>query len=190
MKRRKNRSREDGARREGGVREVRQFALSVEYSTEAGASAPALIEESLGRLVEAFMFPNGEGPRRLDEESAPEEMVSFLVCLLRDVGTGLWRMRERMVEPQGGEPLPEMRRAYRHLEALMDTLTQMGVRIHGHTDEQVPACGIYALKAVAYEPTPGLVCERVIETIKPTIYFGSQVIQVGEVVIGTPLASG
>lgn len=189
MKRRKNRSREGDLKREGGLREVRQFALSVEYRGEADVPT-ALIEESLGRLVEAFMFPNGEGLRRLDAESAPEEMASFLVCLLRDVGTGLWRMRERMVEPQGGEPLPEMRRAYRHLEALMDTLAQMGVRIHGHTNEQVPACGIYALKAVAYEPTPGLVCERVIETIKPTIYFGSQVIQVGEVVVGTPPTSG
>ena len=176
--------------REQGFREVRQWALSVEYRGEP-PTLPDGMEESLSRFAQALVFSTADAQPLLAEETgaAHDELVSFLVGLLREVGTGLWRVCEKMVEPQSREPLPEMRRAYRHVEALLDTLAQAGVRIQDHTNEQVPAVGIYALKAVAYEPTPGLVCERVIETIKPTIYFGDRIIQVGEVVIGTPLTS-
>jgi len=42
------------------------------------------------------------------------------------------------------------------------------------------------LKVVTTQPTPGITKESVIETIKPTIYWQKQIIQMGEVVIATP----
>ena len=104
---------------------------------------------------------------------------------LADVGTGLWRLRQKMVQPGSDKPLEEMRRAYRHLESTWDALTQAGVEIHDHTGETVPEGGIYALKTIAFQPTPGVSHEKVVETIKPTIYYKDQMIQMGEVIIAT-----
>jgi len=43
-----------------------------------------------------------------------------------------------------------------------------------------------SLKVISFQPTPGLGRERVIETIKPTIYFKGKAIQMGEVIVGRP----
>ena len=43
-----------------------------------------------------------------------------------------------------------------------------------------------SLKVLAFQPTPGLTRERIVETIKPTIYFADQTLQMGEVIVATP----
>ena len=106
--------------------------------------------------------------------------------LLADVGTGLWRLRHRMVQPGTDQPLDEMRRAYRHFTSVWDALAEAGLSIRDHTREPVPEGGIYALRVIAFQPTPGLARETVIETIKPTIYYRDQLLQMGEVLVGTP----
>jgi hypothetical protein len=119
---------------------------------------------------------------KADEEAAQREHFRFLA----DVGTGLWRLRQKMVQPGTDRPLEEMRRAFRHLESVWDALTQAGMEIRDHTGEPVPEGGVYALKTVAFQPTPGISREKVIETIKPSIYYKDQMIQMGEVIVGTP----
>lgn len=105
--------------------------------------------------------------------------------VLADTGTGLWRLRQRMSQADAGQPSPEMNRVQRQIEAIFDTLAAAQIEIRDHTGEAVPSSGIYALKALAYEPTSGLTSERVIETIKPSIYYENRMIQMGEVIIGT-----
>jgi hypothetical protein len=109
---------------------------------------------------------------------------------LSDLGTSLWRIKDRMIDRETGMPAEGNRRTFRHLQSAWDVLAQVGVRILDHTNEIVPEGGIYSLKAVAYEPTSGLLRETVIETVKPTIYFQDRMIQMGEVIIGTPVTSG
>jgi hypothetical protein len=106
--------------------------------------------------------------------------------LLGDVATGLWRLRQKLVDPETGRPRDETRRAYRHLEATWDALAQGGIEIRDHTGERVPSGGVYVLRTIAFQPTPGLQRETVIETVKPSIYLRGRMIQVGEVVVGTP----
>jgi hypothetical protein len=120
------------------------------------------------------------------EAPAQAELIDFLIDLLREVGTGLWRLRQRMVEPESGQARDEMRRAYRQLENLWDTLAQAGLRIHDHTGEQIPEYGATALKIIAYEPAPEAAHGFVVETVKPTIYFMDQMIQMGETIVGAP----
>jgi len=108
---------------------------------------------------------------------------------LSDLGTCLWRIRDRMIDRETGMPAEGNRRTFRHLQSAWDVLAQVGVRILDHTNETVPEGGIYSLKAVAYEPTSGLARETVIETVKPTIYLQDRMIQMGEVIIGTPVTS-
>ena len=104
--------------------------------------------------------------------------------LFADIGTGLWRLRQKLVKPGTTQPLDEMRRPYRHLESVWDALAQAGVEIQDHTDK--PFDSGMSLKVVSFQPTPGLGRERVIETIKPTIYFKGKSIQMGEVIVGIP----
>ena len=104
--------------------------------------------------------------------------------VLAAVATGLWRMRTKMVEPETGLPLPGMRPLYRHLEATWDALAAAGVEIQS-LDGAAADPGL-ALSVVAYQPTPGLDRDRVVETIRPGVYRNSRVIQQGEVIVGTP----
>jgi hypothetical protein len=111
---------------------------------------------------------------------------------LANLGTGLWRLRQRMLDPSTGQPLEEMRRAYRHFESVWDMLAESGIQILDHKGQSLPERGFSDLHVSAYQPTPGLKKERVIDTIKPTISIkraGSNqdiLIQMGEVIVGTP----
>ncbi|HZZ84900.1 MAG TPA: hypothetical protein VFE30_10210 [Anaeromyxobacteraceae bacterium] len=124
------------------------------------------------------------GERPDAEESVRQKSPERQAQMLADVSTGLWRLRQKMQKPGTNQPLDEMRRAYRHLESVWDALAQAGVEIHDYTDR--PFDQGLSLKVIAYQPTPGLARQRIIETIKPSVYLGSEMIQMGEVVVGTP----
>jgi len=150
----------------------------------------ALFEELARSLAGAIQSESltDEGPKP-EPESGSEPPASELVKLLADVGTGLWRLQSKMLPAGASQPSAENRRSYKQLEAILDTLTAANVQIRDHTGEAFPRGGIYNIKVLAYEPTSGLAREQVVETIKPTIYLKDRVIQIGEVVIGTPEGS-
>ncbi|MBW2559148.1 MAG: hypothetical protein JRD69_10020 [Deltaproteobacteria bacterium] len=111
-------------------------------------------------------------------------MDSERMRFLADVGTSLWRLRQKMLHPGTDRPLEEMRRAYRHLESMWDAFTQANIEIQDHTNELFDS-GM-SLKAITFQPMAGIAREMVIETIKPSIYFKDKAIQIGEVIVGTP----
>jgi len=103
---------------------------------------------------------------------------------LAAVATNAWKARSKMIDEQSGEPRDEMKRVFRHIEAMFETFRELGLEVKDHT-RQVFDYGM-PLKVVTSQPMPGINKERVIETIKPTIYWQDRIIQMGEVVIGTP----
>lgn len=107
--------------------------------------------------------------------------------LLTDMATNLWRLKQKMLRPGTGEPLEEMRRAYRSFEAAWDALLSAGVEVQEHTGS--PFNSGLLLHVLAFQSTPGLEQETVLETIRPTVYYKQQLIQPGEVIVGTPEAS-
>lgn len=119
-----------------------------------------------------------------DDPQEYSRMKQKRYAFLAEIGTGLWRLRQKMIQPGTEKPLEEMRRAYRHLESVWDTLQQDGVTVYDHTGEDFDAGK--SLKVLAFQPTAGLRRERVIETIKPTVYAGDEMVQMGEVIVGTP----
>ncbi len=155
----------------GWVDGLRQLRFPREFRIAPPAHLPELIE-AIKQL--------GEKPTASQPESGEE--------LLASVSTGLWRLRRRMVDPKTNKPLDEMRRAYRHLEGVWDTLTQAGVEVQDHTGSFIPP-GV-SLKVVAAEPTPGLKRDTVTETVKPSVYLKGRRIQIGEVIVGTPMPAG
>lgn len=112
--------------------------------------------------------------------------VEYFHSILSTIGTNLWRMKQAMIDPTTGEVTNGMKRPFRHLNALWDSLDESNVYIRDHTGEQVPDSGNFGLKVIAYEPQEGLEHEVVIDTLKPTVMYGNQVVQMGEVIVGFP----
>jgi len=123
---------------------------------------------------------------QLEENFSAPQQEGIPTKLLEEVGTGLWRLRQKMLQPGTDQPLDEMRRAYRHLESIWDALAQADIQIRDHTGELVPEGGIFSLKVLAYQPKAGISHEEVQETIRPSIYYKDKMIQMGEVIISKP----
>jgi len=145
------------------------------------------LEAALRRLIGAIdqgRSVEQEGIEAEADSGRGREVSGPNVRFLAELGTGLWRLRQRMIEPETDRPPEGMRRAYRHLESVLDMMTEAGVKIQDHTDDPFDA-GL-SLRVIAFQTMPGIQRERVVETIKPTVYLGGQVIQMGEVIVASP----
>lgn len=148
-------------------------------------SFPAEFRIAVPRWPEELLTALERVRRSLAEPRPPSGRSPDDPALLAHIGVGLWRLRRRIVRPWTDRPPEdEKRRASRLLESVWDTLEGAGVEIVDHTDQAFNA-GM-SLKVIAFQPTPGLEREMVIETIKPTVYIHDQLVQTGEVVVGTP----
>jgi hypothetical protein len=103
--------------------------------------------------------------------------------LLADLATSCWRFQHRVntLERDGPEGLARLRR---DLKALTERLSAAGVEILDHTGE--PYEPGKSLRVLAFQTMPGAEREEICETLKPTIYYGDQWLQMGEVIVGTP----
>jgi len=113
-----------------------------------------------------------------------EDVPKSVIQALSIIATHAWRAKNKMLHSENGEVRDEMKRVYRHVEALFDSLTQIGIEVRdmrGH-----PYDSGMALKVVSFEPTQGLSTEKVTETIKPTITWRGRLVQMGEIIVGTP----
>jgi hypothetical protein len=165
----------------------RQCLWPAEFRISA-TGYPADVRSKLTRAVEHFLknWPPPPAPQ-------PAVQDSHRLLFLADIGTGLWRMRRNMVPPNSprlleARPAEEMRKPFRWLVSVWDALKENGLEIQDHTGDLYRSG--QALKVPAYEPKPGLTEETVIDTIIPTIYLDGKMIQMGEVVVGTPEAAG
>ena len=111
--------------------------------------------------------------------SAPNEQSALLAELV----TALWRIRRRMA---GGTAAPgdPMRRTQRDLDAIWDRLTQAGMEVLDHTGDAYQAGK--SLKVLAFQAMPEVHQRQIVETLKPTIYFRQEWLQLGEVIVGIP----
>jgi len=100
------------------------------------------------------------------------------------VATNAWKLKMMMTDGKEGVVKEECKRFYRPIEAILDSLDAIGIKIIDRTGETFD----YGLpeKVTANHPTPNISKEYVIETQKPTITLNDQYLQVGEVIIATP----
>jgi hypothetical protein len=125
--------------------------------------------------------------RQSSEPRRPTAVNGLVDEQIVAIGTRLWRLHSEMMRrSEEARQANALRYAYRYLEALWEQLAEAGVEIRDHTGEAVPKTGIYLLKTIAHQPMSGIKHHRVIETLKPTIYFNKKILQVGEVIVGTP----
>lgn len=135
--------------------------------------------KKMTRIQEALIsqLENAGGALRY---AIPENVLKGMAA----IATNAWKARSKMLDAESGEPRDEMKRVYRHVEAILETFQEMGIEIKDHTNQAFDY-GLQ-LKVVTTQPTAGITKERVLETVKPTIRWQNQIIQMGEVVIETP----
>ncbi len=156
----------------------------LKFPKEFRISPPVWSTGMQALLEQAVLLLNEQGTDHPPETPPDKGQLQ----LLRDVSVGLWRIKQKMVEPKTEEPLPGMARAFRHLQSTWDALSEAGIEIQDHTGTLFDS-GL-SLSVVAFQPTPGITREKIIETVKPSIYFNNERIQMGEVIVGTPENSG
>jgi len=139
------------------------------------------------KLIDALkkQFKNALSCSQDGGTSARYAVPEKFVKIIADVATNAWKAKTKMTDSASGEVREEMKRVYRHIEGILESFQEMGLEIRDHTGE-VFDYGL-PLNVVTTQPTLGVVRERVIETLKPTIYWQQQMIQMGDVVIATPV---
>ena len=171
----------------GGLRESILSLLQRLYPREFRIQPPPWPGAASSEMLRQWMqTARASVGTRSDRESSHDIALGAFGEFLADLATNAWRLREKMREPGTDQPREEMRRVYRHVEAIWASLQQQGVEIRDPTGEIVPEGGVYGLRVLASQPTPGITREKVLETIKPTIRFKNQVIQMGEVILAVP----
>jgi hypothetical protein len=155
-------------------------ALTGLARTEAAATAAAPPAEDPVRepadTVTDMPVAQVNGTRPADDPAGPDGLSARS---LTDVATSLWRLRTRMAESDDAP-----RAVVRHLETAWDALSDAGVEIKDHVGD--PFDPGLMMSVVAYQPTPGLRREQIIEAIRPSVYLGERQIQTAEVIVGTP----
>jgi hypothetical protein len=151
----------------------------LKYPKEFRIFPVRLETESLKHLETLISTYLNELKKSPEPKSASAPNKEFLA----EVSVGAWRLMKKMTDPINKQPLEEMSRAYRHLESILLTLKNEGIEIQDHDGQKFDA-GL-SLKVLAYQPTPNLESEFVLETIKPSIYLFTEPILMGEVIVAT-----
>jgi hypothetical protein len=114
------------------------------------------------------------------------EDTEALSAALGGLATQVWRARSRIIDPATGEPREEMKRVHRHIEGALDVLKQLGLTmndwVHQPYDAGLP------VKVLAFQPTPGLARDTILEAVRPTVIWKERLLQLGEVVVGIPVS--
>ncbi|MGP3929193.1 hypothetical protein [Nonomuraea sp. KM88] len=160
---------------------MRQLQHPREFRIHAAvwpADALAAFERlAADELVRTAHEPMPAEPARSGSERIQHDTLSG--SSVADVVTCIWRLDRRVRRVPG-----VTRSATRHLEMAWDSLVQAGVKIQDHLND--PFDPGLSIKVLSYQPAPELDRDRVVETIRPSIYLNDQMIQRGEVIVGTP----
>jgi hypothetical protein len=123
-----------------------------------------------------------------NEEQASLTLSSRDIRTLADLGTNLWRAKQRLLGSlDKGSQATESKKILRPIESALENIENIGIRIMDFTGQ--PYVQGMALNIVSSQPNSSLKADRICETLKPTIYFREQFIQAGDVIIEGPPSS-
>lgn len=100
------------------------------------------------------------------------------------LATQVWRARNRIIDPETGEPREEMRRLHRHVEGAFEALREMGLQINDWLKQ--PYDSGLPVKVLTFQPTSDVQRDTVLEATRPTVIWKERLLQMGEVIVGIP----
>lgn len=163
------------------ARDPRKLVRLPELTVEPAIAELQQLQEQLAAQVApvAAAMPASEAVT-VAPAALPESFKSSLCALV----THVWRAKLKLVDTTTGEPKEETRRAYRHVEAALETFTQMELTMSDWIDQ--PYDPGLPVKVLTFQPMSGLMRDTVVEAVRPTIIWKDQLLQLGEVVVGIP----
>jgi hypothetical protein len=110
-----------------------------------------------------------------------EQKAASTFC---EIAIHAWRMQRRMTDRTTKEVKEEHKAMHRSVAGILEALTNMGFTLRDREGEFYD----YGLpeKVVAAEKRAGISREMVVETIRPSIMYGDQLVKPGEIVIAVP----
>lgn len=97
---------------------------------------------------------------------------------------GIWRALRKLDQGAGPLSAVELRQVRRQVHASRQALADDGLEIQEH--DGAPFDSGLSLEVLVFEEQPGLTREVVLETVRPSIYFRGERIQMGQVIVGRP----
>lgn len=150
--------------------ELRQRRHHRAFRIAPGQDTPVLTElDQL--LAEVETLTESEPEPDLDEKT------------LVEAATNLWRAQRKLAQDAEGR---YTRPAGRYLGLCRDSLSDIGLVVQDHDGD--PYHSGRSLEVLAFEDDPSADAERVLRTVRPSIYFRDRHIQTGQVIVGCPVA--
>ncbi|MEW2507472.1 MULTISPECIES: hypothetical protein [unclassified Amycolatopsis] len=145
-----------------------------------GAEERARLRELAAQVSALLAVAEGPTKSSPGEPAGPRLSESDLAV----AATALWRARKKLTGAQDRVA----KQAGRYLSASQDALDAAGVLIQDHDGD--PFDSGLALEPLVFQDEPGLTSERVVETVRPSVYLAGRRIQMGQVIVGCPVAPG
>ncbi|MER7892131.1 hypothetical protein ABTX15_20160 [Micromonospora sp. NPDC094482] len=143
---------------------------------------PAWTEPQRVQLEELLTQARAATPSRTpDPDPIAEPPVDG--AALATAATNLWRA-ERKLAPPGERPTPRDRQAARYLRTCAEALADAGLVVQDHDGDAFNPGR--ALEVLVYQENPALTGEIVLETVRPSVYLHGRLVQMGQVIVGTP----
>ncbi|MFH8899730.1 hypothetical protein ACH4HG_25505 [Streptomyces coeruleorubidus] len=98
--------------------------------------------------------------------------------------TGIWRAQRKLNQRAGEPSAADLRQVRRYVQAGRQALADGGLEIQEH--DGAPFDPGQSLEVLAFQDEPGLTHEVVLETLRPSVYYRGERIQMGQVVVGRP----
>jgi hypothetical protein len=159
------------------VRLPADIALSIEsLNAEVHATSERIIRDAQRRRDQPIK--SASSPSISEDETKKLKALAI-------IATNTWRAERRILNPETREPKEGMQLIHRDINAIREVLEkQLGLEIKDPIGQTYDSGS--ALNVVASEPMAGINKDIIKETIKPTILWNGQFLQIGEVIVGTP----
>lgn len=163
------------------ARDPRKLVRFPEFSVDSALEELQQLQE---RLSAPFAATAETAPAPVSTTVAPTSLPDNLKQSLCSLVTHVWRAKGKLVDVATGEPKEETRRAYRHVEAALETFAQMDLTLSDWIDQ--PYDPGLPVKVLTFQPMSGIMRDTVVEAVRPTVIWKDQLLQLGEVVVGIP----
>ncbi|MFC5212758.1 hypothetical protein [Streptomyces coerulescens] len=162
------------------VREVRAALGQLRHPPEFRVPRP-LLEPAQAEWAAAVLA-----------EVEAAEALAEQARTLRGAGTdallgaavGIWRALRKLDQGTGPLSAADLRQVRRQVHASRQALADDGLRIQEHDGQ--PFDSGQSLEVLVFQDEPELDREVVLETVRPSVYFRGERIQMGQVIVGRP----
>jgi hypothetical protein len=120
----------------------------------------------------------------IEEVAIPMPIARALVTIANHA----WKAASRSSNPDSFDSASDLRRVQRSLTGIMEALNEIGLEVRNHTGDTFDY-GL-PLKVITAQPTQGIEKEVIIETLRPTLFWNNNIVQMGEVIIASPVKAG